>query len=136
MKQKKIYKKILIIAFLSLVISTNTNFLNDIYNIYFRNYDERMLRTYGNCGGMSYGFIKKVKEQFLVNGKKLYSVNFGFPTSIGLFSDLSIDENKKNIILIGTKDFDNKKLASLGIKINEYELIYQENKCFYFKKND
>jgi|TARA_B110000114_G_C14934482_1_gene333747 hypothetical protein len=136
MKQKKIYKKILTIVFLSLVISTNTNFLNDIYNIYFRNYDERMLRTYGNCGGMSYGFIKKVKEQFLGNGKKLYSVNFYFPTSIGLFSDLSIDENKKNIILIDTKDFDNKKLASLGININEYELIYQENKCFYFKKND
>ena len=126
----------MLIAFLSLIISTNTNFFNDIYNIYFRKYDERMLRTYGNCGGISYGFIKKVKENFLGSEINLSTINnFVFPTSMGLFSDLRNDKIKRNLILLNFEKPDNQKLVSLGININEYELIYQEDNCFYLKKN-
>ena len=36
---------------------------NDLYNLFYRHYEERMIRTYGYCSGISYGFIKKINSK-------------------------------------------------------------------------
>jgi fibronectin type 3 domain-containing protein len=137
LKKKYANKKLLVITFLTLIISTNTNFFNDAYNIIFRNYDERMQRTYGNCEGISYGFIKKVKENYLGSRKNILTINNDIlPTSVGLFSELSKDVDKENIILLNFINTNNQKLINMDININEYELIYQEDMCFYYRKYD
>ena len=59
MNTKKFKKKI-IYLFIFLIFTTVTHFFNDLYNIFYRGYEERMIRTYGYCGGISYGFIKKI----------------------------------------------------------------------------
>lgn len=134
MISKKI-KKIYFFFFIFLIFTTNTHFFNDLYNIFFRNYDERMIRTYGDCGGISYGFIKKIKSNFLKFEKKIITINNDiFPASLGLFPDLIVDKEKSNLILLNFSDLNKKKLIQHGINIDNYKLIYREDKCYFFKK--
>ena len=131
---KKI-KKTYFFFFIFLIFTTNTHFFNDLYNIFFRNYDERMIRTYGDCGGISYGFIKKIKSNFLQFEKKVITINNGiFPASLGLFPDLIVDKEKINLILLNFSDLNKKKLIQHGINIDNYKLMYREDKCYFFKK--
>lgn len=129
-KIRKIY-----FFFIFLIFTTNTHFFNDLYNIFFRNYDERMIRTYDDCGGISYGFIKKIKSNFLHFEKKVITINNdNFPASLGLFPDLIVDKEKSNLILLNFSDLNKKKLIQHGINIDNYKLIYREDKCYFFKK--
>jgi len=131
---KKI-KKINIYLFVFLIFTTNTHFFNDLYNIFYRNYEERMIRTYGYCGGISYGFIKKIKSKFLQFENKVIIINnYTFASSLGLFPDLVIDKEKNNIILLNFSDLNKKKLIKFSINIDDYKLIYNEDKCYFLKK--
>ena len=53
---------------LLLFLSINNVFFN-VYAIYIRDHDERMLRTYGYCEGVSYGYINQIKEKNLKDKK-------------------------------------------------------------------
>jgi hypothetical protein len=131
---KKI-RKINIYLFVFLIFTTNTHFFNDLYNLFYRNYDERMIRTYGYCGGISYGFINKIKSKFLQFENKVIIINnYTFPSSLGLFPDLLIDKEKNNIILLNFSDLNKKKLIKFSINIDDYKLIYNEDKCYFLKK--
>jgi hypothetical protein len=131
----KKFKKKYIFFFIFLILTTNTHFFNDLYNIFFRNYEERMIRTYGYCGGISYGFIKKIKNNFLQFEKKVIIINNDiFPASLGLFPDLIIDKEKSNLIILNFSDLSSKKLIQNGINIDNYKLIYHEDKCYFLKK--
>ena len=90
------YKRIINYFILLIILTTTTHFFNDFYNIYFRKYEERMIRSYNLCGGISYGYIKKIQDNYLGNEKKIYIVNYDiYPSSLGLFPDLVIDEEQK-----------------------------------------
>ena len=131
---KKFRKKI-IYLFIFLIFTTNTHFFNDLYNIFYRGYEERMIRTYGYCDGISYGFIKKIKSKFLKFENKVIIINnYIFPSSLGLFPDLLIDKEKNNIILLNFSDLNKKKLVKFNINIDDYKLIYNEDKCYFLKK--
>lgn len=124
---------------LLIVISTNTHFFNDLYNIYFRKYEERMLRTYNHCGGISYGFLKKIKDDYLKIEKKIYVINknTNFPSSLSLFHDLQIDKvDKKNLILLNFTSISKENFFKYDIDLTNYRLIYKEASCYYLKKND
>jgi hypothetical protein len=128
-------RKINIYLFLFLIFTTNTHFFNDLYNIFYRNHEERMIRTYGYCGGISYGFINKIKSKFLQFENKVIIINnYTFPSSLGLFPDLLIDKEKNNIILLNFSDLNKKKLIKFSINIDDYKLIYNEDKCYFLKK--
>lgn len=130
-----ITKKINIYIFIFLLFTTNTHFFNDIYNIFLRKHEERMIRTYGHCGGISYGFIKKIKINYLQSEKKVIVINSGiFPASLGLFPDLVEDKDKRNLILLNFSNLNKKKLIQNSINIDDYKLIYNEDKCYFFKK--
>lgn len=131
---KKFRKKI-IYLFIFLIFTTNTHFFNDLYNIFYRGYEERMIRTYGYCDGISYGFIKKIKSKFLQFEKKVMIINNDiFPASLGLFPDLLVDKEKSNIILLNFTDLNKKKIIQYDINIDDYKLIYNEDKCYFLKK--
>ena len=94
-----------------------------------------MIRTYGYCDGISYGFIKKIKSKFLQFEKKVMIINNDiFPASLGLFPDLLVDKEKSNIILLNFTDLNKKKIIQYDINIDDYKLIYNEDKCYFLKK--
>jgi hypothetical protein len=129
------FKKINTYFFLFLLFSSNTHFFNDLYNIFYRQHNERMIKTYGYCGGISYGFIKKIKISFLQSENKVIVINNDiFPSSLGLFPDLIVDKEKNNLILLNFYDLSKKNLFKHGINIDEYKLIYHEDRCYFLKK--
>lgn len=128
-------RKIYIYFFVFLIFTTNTHFFNDLYNLFYRNYEERMIRTYGYCSGISYGFIKKIKNKFLHFENKVIIINDDiFPASLGLFPDLLMDKEKNNLILLNFTQLNQKKLMQYSIIIDDYKLIYNEDKCYFLKK--
>jgi hypothetical protein len=130
-----ILKKNINYIFLFLIFSTITHFFNDVYNIYHRTYQERLERSYGFCNGISYGYIKKIKDKFLKNEKKIYIINLQiYPSSSGLFPDLIVDKKKNNLILLNFNYLKKSELSGLGININEYKIINHEENCYYLKK--
>jgi len=128
-------RKINIYLFVFLIFTTNTHFFNDLYNLFYRHYEERMIRTYGFCNGISYGFIKKIKDKFLLFENKVIIINNDiFPASLGLFPDLLEDKEKNNLILLNFTKLNQKKLIQHSINIDDYKLIYNEDKCYFLKK--
>jgi hypothetical protein len=127
--KKKYYFLILLLLF-----SAITNFFYNIYPLSIRDYDERMVRAYNFCGGISYGYIKKISINYLNNDKRVFIINSeNNPSSIGLFPNLKNDDTIKNLILInylGNK----KKLEELKINLNDYNLINKYENCFFYKK--
>jgi hypothetical protein len=103
-----------------------------------RDYDERILRSYNYCGGISYGYIKKIKDKYLSNDKKIYILNFdtSYPSSEDLFNDLKFDERKKNVILLNLKDTNKNKLEDINLDLSKYVLLNREDNCYYNSKND
>jgi len=67
-KKIKINKKnlnlYLIIGFLILVFLIKLDFFKNLYFLVKNNYEQRMVKTYGDCGKDSYGFLKNVKEKY------------------------------------------------------------------------
>jgi len=131
---KKIKKyKIHIILFL--LFSYSLGFFESLYSLYIRNYDERNLKIYGECKGISYGFIKKVKEKFLDKINEVYVINLeAHPSSYSLFSDVKVDKDKTNLIILNFDKDNNQNLSNEDIDLSKYNLIFSEKNCFYYKK--
>jgi hypothetical protein len=137
-----IYKKIIRIIKLNfyyviffLVIASITNFFKNFNTLIVRDYDERILRTYDYCGGISYGYVKKIKDNYLSYDKRVYLINFDiYPSSIDLFPDLEIDENKNNVIFLNLKDTNRHKLTDINFNFTEYTFLNREDNCYYYKK--
>jgi len=119
---------------LFLVLCVTNNFFTNLYDLYKRDYNERLLRAYGSCGGVSYGFIKKIYEKYIIN-EKIYIINFEvFPESYGLFPLLKKDTNIDNLLLINYKKINKPQLEKFKIDITKYKLINNEDACFFYKK--
>lgn len=131
----KIIKKNYIIFLIFLVLSTYLNFFTNIYSLYKRDYNERLIRTYGYCNGISYGYIKKIYDKFLLNDKKIYIINFEiFPESYGLFPYLKKNHNIDNLILLNYKKINEPELKKINVDLSKYTIIDNDEKCFFYKK--
>lgn len=130
----KILKKNFVYLLLFIIFASFTNFFTNIYSLYKRKYDERLIRTYGQCQNLSYGYIKKIYNQYFFKEKKVYIINFEvFPESYSLFPNLKKDESISNLILLNYKKNYESKLKK-KIDISKYQLIDVEDKCFFYKK--
>ena len=128
--KNKFYLTIVLLIFLSI-----SHFFYNFYALSVRDYNERMLRTYNYCGGVSYGFINKISEKYLQNEKKIYIINFELnPSSYGLFHDTKIDKNKINLILLNFDIKDKEILRKEKINLDQYQLIDKDKNCFFYKK--
>jgi hypothetical protein len=125
--------KIHIVLFL--LFSYSLGFFESLYSLHIRDYDERNLRIYGECKGVSYGFIKKVKEKFLDKINIVYVINLEtHPPSYSLFSDVKVDKDKTNLIILNFDKDNNQNLSNEDIDLSKYNLIFSEKNCFYYKK--
>jgi len=126
---KKIIKKNCIPFLLFLALASYSNFFTNIYSLYKRNYDERLIRTFGYCNGVSYGYIKKIYDKFLVNDKKIYIINFEiFPESYGLFTYVKKDYDLNNLLLLNYKKINESELLKIKIDLKKYKMIDNEDK--------
>ena len=114
MIKKKQFNNFLYFFFLFLIFSIYVNFFKSIYLLSFRDYNERMLRTYGwGCETpYAYEFIKMLIDSSENNDKNFYIHNFytipkyWLPPINSIFLGLEIDKSKKNLFFcITMKNF-------------------------------
>ena len=128
-------KKNILFLILIIFLSHQNSFFSNIYTIYKRDYDERMLRIYGYCNSYGYGYIDKIYKKYLKIENKIFILNFEvLPEVYGLFPNLKKSESKENLILINYNNSDYNELNNLEIDLNEFDLIDQEDQCFYYRK--
>jgi hypothetical protein len=131
----KIIKKNYIVFLIFLALASYLNFFTNMYSLYKRDYNERLIRTYSYCNGISYGYIKKIYDKFLLNDKKIYIINFEvFPESYGLFPYLKKDNNIDNLILLNYKKINEPELKKIKVDLSKYKIIDNEEKCFFYKR--
>ena len=126
-------KRNIYIVAIFIILSVFTNLFFNIYAIQIRKIDERMMRAYGfGCEKWSYGFIKKIKNNYL-DDKKVFIESFeSMPPVISLFEDLKVDNKKENLILLNLKK--KTDIKKININIKDYELIESLNNCYFYKK--
>jgi hypothetical protein len=131
----KIIKKNSKIFLIFLALATYLNFFTNIYSLYKRDYNERLIRTYGYCNGISYGYIKRIYDKFLLDDKKIYIINFEvFPESYGLLPYLKKDDAIDNLILLNYKKISEAELKKINVDLSKYKIIDNEEKCFFYKR--
>lgn len=136
-------KPLLAFVVLFLIFSIHTNFFKSLYLLSFREYEERMLRTYGwGCDvPNAYQFTKQIIDKFPDNEKFFFIHNFHIaerywlPPIDSLFLNLKKDEQKNKLILLHYyRDQHNAKLVDMGIDLNDYKKINSAPGCAYFEK--
>lgn len=135
---KNFFKSNFLILILLLMFAANSNFFYNVYLISKRSYDERLFNSYGwGCGGLSYGYVKKIYEKFLEpsNQKKLHILNFEVhPDTHSLFPELKVDSRRKNLVLLNFKpEYKNKINFNLD---EEYSIADKTENCYFYIKND
>ena len=140
-KNKKTIYLIIIFLF---IMHLNGSFYN-LYVISKFNIIERLIKSYGNCGLASYGFINSIYKNYNINENILIlndNTNFTFNNSIWFKFKPNIKQSKKKIILLNNKnsiDFINENKVKLIFKKKKYgiyNVLKKVNNCFYLEKND
>jgi hypothetical protein len=139
----KNFQKLLKNNFLTVIIFiTITHYFNiyqNVYLIFKRNYEERMISSYGYCERESYGFLKKAYE--ITGSGRLKVINFEeylWPPINGLFKVVSKEVDPKYVVLLNLKNFkENTHVSYLGEKVllKKKNIILNESNC-YVLKND
>jgi len=142
-KINKIFTKNFLFILLFIILTHLTNLYYNIYVIYVRGYEERMIRSYGDCGRESYGFVKKSYE--LTKSQSLEIINFEdqlWPNISGLFNVVNKPFDKNYIVLLNLKNLEKKIdkdnfLTTKNIKLNlkNKNIILKDSNC-YLIKND
>ena len=135
-KIKNIFKSNFLILILLLIFTVNFNFFYNVYLISKRSYDERLFNNYGwGCGGLSYGYVKKIYEKFLEpsNQKKLHILNFEIhPDTHSLFPELKVDSKRTNLVLLNFKPEDKNKI-NFNLD-EEYTMVDKTENCYFYIK--
>ena len=135
---KNLFKSNFLILILLLIFTANSNFFYNVYLISKRSYDERLFRSYGwGCGGLSYGYVKKIYKKFLepLNQNKLHILNFEVhPDTHSLFPKLEVDSKRINLVLLNFKSEDKNKI-NFNLD-EEYTMVDKTENCYFFIKND
>tara|TARA_B110000503_G_scaffold139074_1_gene226605 strand:- start:1541 stop:1954 length:414 start_codon:yes stop_codon:yes gene_type:complete len=134
MASKKIFffNKNITLLFLFLIFSIYSHFFSNMYFLFSRPYEERILRTYGyGCDKYSFGFVQNIKNNFLKN-ENAHIIHFGIvPDVKSFFYEIKKDKEKKNLILLY---YNNENLKKMNIDISKYQLIHKQENCLYLKK--
>lgn len=145
MKLKDIYKNktnFLLVLIILFILHQN-NVLEKLYTISKFDTKERLTKSYGYCGGPSYGFIDDIFEENLIN-KNIEILNdnpnFSFNNSIWFKYKVNKPISKNQIILLNNK----KSIETLNngkvrlIFKNEdygfYRIFKKVDNCYYLEK--
>ena len=131
-----ILKKNFFIFCFFLLVAQQFNLFHDTYGIIINSYEKRLEKFYGDCNGISYGFVKKIyKDYNLIEKLKLKEKNIkvenfdDYPSIYGYFYNPKYIDSEKYLILL------NLEKKSLEKKFNNYKIILNKNNC-YLIKND
>lgn len=122
-----------------LLISHFFNLYQNIYHIFTRSYDERMILSYGYCDRESYGFVKKAYH--ITNSQNLKVLNFEsnlWAPINGLFNVVNKPEDKNYLVLLNLKSFSKDFFVDYSNQkffLKKENIILQEGNC-YLMKND
>jgi hypothetical protein len=142
MKTKKLSLTLFTIGLLIIISHLNKSFL-DIYSLLKFEPHERMTKVYGDCGGESYGFIKKINK---IYNKKLNlrvlndNPNFTFNNSTWFTYNVNKDYDEDKIILINNinslKYLDENKyqLIFKNKNLGYFKILQKDNTCFYLQR--
>lgn len=134
--------RFLLIIFI-LILINEQNFFKNIFDISFRPYYWRLVREYGLCDKMGYGFAWKINKQEIKENIRV--LNFeNYPSIDSLFYKLNYNFSNKYFILI---NFDQNlkthmdKLKNYSIYgsdvtiiIENFEIIQKEQSCMLIRK--
>ena len=145
MKLKDIYKNktIFLLLLIILFILHQNNVLEKLYTISKFNTKERLTKSYGYCGGPSYGFIDDIFEENSIN-KNIEILNdnpnFSFNNSVWFRYKVNYPLSKDQIILLNNRnsiEFLKNKKVRLIFKNKDYgffKIIKKIDDCYYLKK--
>ena len=91
----------LVIFFLIISLAFNHNLFRKFYNILKYDFEARIIKTYGFCGGESIGFLRMIKKKYKLNTNPSV-INFEVnPSSLWAIYNTNIEEsNGSNIIFL------------------------------------
>ena len=129
-------KKNFLIFCLFLLVAQQSSLFHDVYGIIKYSYEKRLEKFYGDCNGISYGFVKKIfnnynlKKKLDLNEKNIKIKNFAdYPSIYSFFYNPKFDDSEKYLIVL---NLDKKDLDK---KFEKYKIILKQNNC-YLLKND
>lgn len=131
--------KNIFLFFIVLSVFHHQNFFKNFYEIVTKNYKIRMLIAHGDCNGRGYGFLSYLKRNYKLNNNPMvYNSNIEPDTSHVWVNNVFKKRSLNNIILLNYNDDIKKEIIIDGnnIKLSDYNLIYNKDRCFYFYKND
>jgi hypothetical protein len=138
-----ILKKNILFILLIIILTHLSNFYYNLYVIYIRGYEERMIRSYGDCEKESYGFVKKSYE--LTKSQNLEIINFEdqlWPNISGLFNIVNKPIDKNYIVLLNIKNLEKKldndnylTIKNMKLNLKNKKIILNDSNC-YLIKND
>ena len=87
----------LIIIFLVIILLIKIDFFRNTYSLISENYNQRMIRIYGDCGKDSYGFLKEIKNKYNFDENPIIHNSEIIPTSDWIIYDpkLNFSEQPK-----------------------------------------
>jgi hypothetical protein len=136
-----IIKKNIIIIISFFVILFHLNLFQNFYDIFSKNYDQRMIKSYGDHDKQGYGFIKKINSKYKLNQNFIY-YNYDMaephwlidlkPTylyNLKEFKNIDYDQTEKNkYIIIIDEPFNE---IDFFIKKNNYKIILRETNSYF-----
>ena len=138
-KIKNFLIKYIFLFLIILIILHQQNFFKNIYEIATKNYHTRMLISHGNCDRRGYGFLKHVKNNYIFESNPIVH-NFAIePNASEVWIKEIFKKQSYNHIILLNYDRKIKKKINLYNKIinlEKYNIIYQEDDCFYLKRHD
>ena len=145
MRFKNIYKNKISFYLLLIIIFIlhQNNVLEKLYTISKFSTKERLTKSYGYCGGASYGFIDDVFIENVINENIEIlndNDNFTFNNSIWFKFKVNQPTSKEQIILLNNQksiEFKKNKKVKLIFKGKDYGFYKIKKKvdnCYYLKK--
>jgi hypothetical protein len=133
----KIDKKIIIITLLILIFFDNTNLFKNTVKLIQKNYETRIVETYGFCGGESIGFLKYLKNKYKFNDNpKIINYEHTPQVNWSITNTANINKVAKEKILLNYPGKDiNRNLEKINNNLFEFtDLFFFSNNFYQIKK--
>ena len=117
----------LILLILVIIFSINTNFLNNMYEIIFNKFDNRITKKYDYCIGESIGYLLHIKKKYQINDNPKI-INYAHTPNVNwsIINTKEINQNSSNLIFL---NYPGKNYIKNLKKINDN--LYELNDAYF-----
>jgi len=108
----------------------------NIYEIFKRDYINRMERTHGYCNKESFGFYNQIVKKYNINKYEVIQQNYEvYPLLRGFFYEKELKKDKKFVLILNYPDSNLPDLIEVEgkkINLNEIKLLEQKKNCYLY----